>query len=368
MEQKKRIINKEAAVEEFGRHRRAIFDFVMFAVVALIIYLIRGNIAQVIAPFVYALVLAYLFDPLIKLLEKKKLRRIFGIILLFLGIIGVLAIVLALFVPRLVRDAAGLAEDIPNMIKFVVKTAEEIRDGRLTIIPEPVLGWIDIDKEMANLADMVKHALGDFSSWLLASSSKLLDLVMTPIITFYYLKDKDRLVKNLLQPFKGSARTDLISFAGEVDKVLGSFIRGQLLVAAFVGVLTGIGCAIIGVPHALTIGLVAGFTNIIPYFGPWIGGILPVVLALMDRPISALWVIILIVVVQQVESSFMSPQIMSHSVGMHPLLVMFSVLLFGSIMGIPGMILGVPIMATIKILWTYVVKYRQRYENRKLKA
>lgn len=368
MEQKKRIINKEAAVEEFERHRKVIFDFILFAVIAIIIYLIRGNIAQVIAPFIYALVLAYLFDPLIKLLERRKVRRIFGIILMFLGIIGILTLLLALFIPRLIRDASGLAEDIPNVINFVIKKAEEIRDGRLSIIPESVLSWIDIDKELANLADLIKNALGDFSGWLLASSSKLLDLIMTPIITFYYLKDKDRLVKTLMQPFAGNTRADLIRFAGEVDKVLGSFIRGQLLVAAFVGILTGIGCAVIGVPHALTIGLVAGFTNIIPYFGPWIGGILPVILALMDKPISALWVIILIVVVQQVEASFISPQIMSHSVGMHPLLVMFSVLLFGSIMGIPGMILGVPIMATLKILWTYIMKYRLRYEKKKARV
>ena len=114
-------------------------------------------------------------------------------------------------------------------------------------------------------------------------------------------------------------RESLKVVAGEIDVVLGGFIRGQLVIAVFVGILTGVGCRIIGVPHSLTVGLVAGITNIIPYFGPWIGGVLPVVLAIMDNPIRALWVAIMIVIVQQLEAVFISPQVMSRSVGLHPL-------------------------------------------------
>jgi predicted PurR-regulated permease PerM len=270
-----------------------------------------------------------------------------------------------LFLPRLIRDVSGFADEIPRAIDFIIKTAEEIRDGRLTIIPEQVLGWIDIDKEMARIADVVKQSLADFSGWLIASGSKLLDLIMTPIITFYYLKDKELIRETILGAFKPEGRNRAVEIAGDVDKVIGGFIRGQITVAAFVGVLTGLGCMIIGVPHALTIGVVAGLTNIIPYFGPWLGGIMPVILALMEKPLMALWVVVLIVAVQQVEASFISPQIMSHSVGLHPLLVMFSVLLFGSVLGIPGMIIGVPLMATLKVFWSHIKKYRQRYEKKK---
>ena len=151
---------------------------------------------------------------------------------------------------------------------------------------------------------------------------------------------------------------------GEVDKVLGGFIKGQLTVAGFVGILTGMGCWIIGVPYSLTIGLVAGITNIIPYFGPWIGGVLPVILAFMESPIMALWVTMLIVVIQQVESAFLSPQIMSHSVGLHPLLVIFSVLFFGNMLGILGMIIGVPLMGLLKIALRYLKEFRSEIDSK----
>lgn len=104
----------------------------------------------------------------------------------------------------------------------------------------------------------------------------------------------------------------------------------------------------------------------LPYFGPWIGGILPVILAFMERPIMVLWVTILIVVIQQVESAFLSPQIMSHSVGLHPLLVMFSVLFFGNMMGILGMIIGVPLMGILKIAFRYLRDFRREITSKTL--
>ena len=193
---------------------------------------------------------------------------------------------------------------------------------------------------------------------MVSSTGTLLDIIITPIITFYYLKDKDNILKAITGNLPKNALSKIKELGRDIDKVLGGFIKGQITVAAFVGILTGIGCFFIGVPYALTIGLVAGITNIIPYFGPWLGGILPVVLAFMERPLMALWVVILILVIQQIESAFLSPQIMSHSVGLHPLLVMFSVLFFGSMFGILGMIIGVPLMGVLKILLGYVKELR----------
>jgi predicted PurR-regulated permease PerM len=108
-------------------------------------------------------------------------------------------------------------------------------------------------------------------------------------------------------------------------------------------------------------------TNIIPYFGPWIGGILPVILALMISPIRALWMVIAIVIIQQGESDLISPQIMARSVGLHPLLVMFSVLFFGSIFGIIGMIAGVPLMAILINIGKYIFEYRDKLREDNIK-
>jgi predicted PurR-regulated permease PerM len=225
---------------------------------------------------------------------------------------------------------------------------------------------MDLDSQFEKISQWISDSLSQFSSVLVESTKSLINIVMTPLITFYYLKDKEKFISGLLDKLGPEIKKRVSDVAGRIDKVFGGFIKGQLLVAAFVGILTGIGCKIIGVPYSLTIGLVAGVTNIIPYFGPWLGGILPVILALMNAPITALWVLLLIVGIQQVEAAFISPQIMSHSVGLHPLTVMFSVLLFGNAMGIPGMILGVPITGTLKVIYNYILEFREEIRNKKV--
>ncbi|HCX64205.1 MAG TPA: hypothetical protein DHN33_03235 [Eubacteriaceae bacterium] len=343
-----------------AHQRRLLLDIGIAAAMVLFFMWIKDGVFNIINPFVYALILAYMLNPLIALLERKKVKRIYGIILVFLTFFLVVFLLAVTFIPRLVSDASRLANNLPEIFRFVTNFIIDLRAGDIAFIPDIVYDFVDIEEGMDQMASMLRKGLSDFSSMILASTSGLLTLIMTPIITFYYLKDKDRILKGFFDFIGSKKTTTLLRLAKDIDKVLGGFIKGQLTVALFVGILTGIGTAIIGVPNALTIGLVAGLTNIIPYFGPWLGGILPVVLALMTEPIMALWVVLLMVGVQQVESSFISPQIMSQSVGLHPLTVMFSVLLFGNLFGIAGMIIGVPLMGTIKVLFQWIMKYRER--------
>lgn len=344
-------------------HRRysILIDAGLWLVVLFIFIAVRPNLFSVITPFVYALVLAYLLNPAVSFLQKKGLHRILAIVIVFLVVVLVLSGIGMSFIPRLAQDISGLINNLPEVVEFVEQFINNFREGNLSFMPQFILDFVDIDEELTKLSDGFRNSLDNLYSLLISSTGTLLDIIMTPIITFYYLKDKDSLNNILLKIIGIRHRSRVRRFALEINKVLGGFIKGQLIIAAFVGILTGIGCWVIGVPNSLTIGLVAGVTNIIPYFGPWIGGIMPVILALMNRPIMALWVIILIVVVQQIEAGFISPQIMSHSVGMHPLLVIFSVLFFGSLFGVVGMIIGVPLTGSIKIIVKHVLDFRSRY-------
>ena len=345
------------------KQKNMLFDLAigLFGLIALI--MIRPSLMNVINPFIYAAVVAYLLNPLVNYLEKKKVKRTIAILLVFVFILGLFFTVIMTFVPKLARDVSVFIGELPAMLDFVMTFIEDFRSGQVTLIPESLLAFIDLDKELSKIAEALKQSLGQLSSALLASTGALLDIVMTPIVTFYYLKDKQKMIAFLSSLFPAKRVTRIKTFAKEIDTVLGGFIKGQLLVASFVGVLTGIGCAVIGVPYALTIGLVAGLTNIIPYFGPWLGGIFPVLLALMNNLVTSLWVIIWIVIVQQVESSFISPQIMSQSVGLHPLTVIFSVLLFGNMFGIPGMIIGVPLTGILKVLLKHFIAFRASYRK-----
>ncbi|MGX8795990.1 AI-2E family transporter [Fusibacter sp. JL298sf-3] len=346
------------------KNKRLLLDVGFVLLVAVVLFLIRGNINSVITPFVYGAVVAYLLNPAVSFLEKKKIKRPWAILIVFVSIFLIITLTFMSFIPKLAKDVSVFIANVPDIFDFVQDLMTKFQEGKITIIPDALADYLDIDKELAKLGEAFKNGFSQLSNVLIASTGTLLDIVMTPIIAFYLLKDKDRLIGGIKGLFNKKQQQSAKAILSDIDRVLGGFIRGQFIVAIFVGTLIGIGCAVIGVPYALTIGLVAGVTNIIPYFGPWLGGILPVILALMNAPITALWVIIWIIIVQQIESSFISPQIMAQSVGLHPLTVMFSVLLFGNIFGIPGMILGVPITGTLKVLTKHFMAYREKYIGR----
>lgn len=338
--------------------KKRIFDMGLILLGIIILVIIYKPLGKVINPFIYALVLAYLLNPIVKLLEKRKIKRIWAILIVFVVLFSIVGIAFGTVIPNLTKDLGGFIENIPNIVAFVERLIGELKAGEISFIPTEIQEFLNVEEQMDKAGKYLRSAFNGIFNAMVSSTGTLLDIIITPIITFYYLKDKDNILKAITGNLPKNALSKIKELGRDIDKVLGGFIKGQITVAAFVGILTGIGCFFIGVPYALTIGLVAGITNIIPYFGPWLGGILPVVLAFMERPLMALWVVILILVIQQIESAFLSPQIMSHSVGLHPLLVMFSVLFFGSMFGILGMIIGVPLMGVLKILLGYVKELR----------
>lgn len=339
--------------------KKRIFDIAIIVFVIIAFIFIRKPFFNVINPFVYALIVSYLLNPLVKLIEKQKIKRIYAILLVFIIIFGVVFGILITFIPSLSNDISVFIKELPDITERFVTFIEGLQNINIPFINENIREFFNFDNEVERITNYLRRAFGDIMDVLISSTGTFLDLIMTPIITFYFLKDKDKIIGFFTKGIKGSKLDEIKEIGRDIDKVLGGFIKGQLTVAIFVGILTGIGCRIIGIPYSLTIGLVAGITNIIPYFGPWIGGIMPVVLGLMEKPILALWVVVLIVVIQQIEASVISPQIMSHSVGLHPVAVMFSVLLFGNMFGVVGMILGVPTMAVIYVLSGYVMEYRK---------
>ena len=337
---------------------------VVLAIIAFIY--MRRPLFNVINPFIYALVVAYLLDPFVKMLEKKKIKRIWAILIVFLIIISIFAILFATFIPKLVDEIKDFIENIPSIFESVKTKIENFQLNGFEFLPKEMREYLNLDKQISNASKNIEGFFNGLFGFLIASTGTIFDLIMTPLITFYYLKDKEK-IKDLILKASPIRYREFVKRVGrDVDKVLGGFIKGQLTVAAFVGILMGIGSLIIGIPYALTIGLLAAITNIIPYFGPWLGGILPTVLAFIEKPIMTLWAIGLIVVVQQIESTLITPRIMSKSVGIHPLLIIFSVLFFGSLFGIIGMILGVPMMATLLLIFGYIKEYRQHIEKKEI--
>lgn len=312
-------------------------------------------IYPIISPFLIALILAYLLDPLVDYLEKKGITRTWGILLIYLTLI--ISIVATIFycLPSIVIELNKFMETIPIYAKQIQDYILAFQKNYSRVdIPESIRSITDetIVKIENDLIAIVKSVVQGIVYFL----TKIFDIILAPILAFYLLKDFDNIKAWLLQLIPTAARKDIVNLGQQIDYVLRSFFRGHLIVAIFVGVLTTIGLSLIGMEFALVLGLVAGIFNIIPYFGPLFGIIPAVALALLQSKKMAVYVLIIMTVIQQIEGNIISPKILGKSVGLNPLIIILVLLAGGHLFGIVGMIFAVPVTGIIKVLITFILK------------
>jgi predicted PurR-regulated permease PerM len=188
---------------------------------------------------------------------------------------------------------------------------------------------------------------------LLGFFSNLFSLILAPILAFYLLKDWAHIGRRVKSLFPVNWEASITSLWEDVDRVLIGFIRGYLFVSVIVGVFTGIGLSLIGMDFVVLLGIIAGFTNFIPYFGAIIAAVPVVVLALLVSPTLALQAMVVMLVVQQTESNLITPAVLGESVGLHPVTIVFVLLAGGSLFGLLGLLLAVPVAAVIRIIFGY---------------
>ncbi|NLJ59387.1 MAG: AI-2E family transporter [Firmicutes bacterium] len=314
-----------------------------------LLYRVRG----VLAPFILAFALSYLMNPVVTHLEKRGAPRGLGTLVIYVGFTLAITLFVLYLVPKFLVQLERLGEVLPQQAGSIQSEIAGFykRFSRFNI-PEPVKGAIDngIDRAEEALAGFIERTLGSVPGLL----PRLSLLILVPVLAFYLTMDFPELKMWLLSWIPDRWRSDIVGLMIEMDNSLGSFIRGQLLISAIVGVLIAVGLSIIGVDFALIIGLIAGIFNIVPYFGPVIGAIPAVISALLKSPLSAVYVVILFIVVNQVESSIISPNILGEHVGLHPVTVIFCIISGGYLFGILGVILAVPVTSIIKVTLRYI--------------
>jgi predicted PurR-regulated permease PerM len=177
-----------------------------------------------------------------------------------------------------------------------------------------------------------------------------LDLTLSLIIAYYFIKDSKSFRDGFLSLVPRKWRNGLVNTGREINQILSNFIQGQLLTALIVGILEALGLLLINSKYPFILGLIGGIANIIPYFGPFLGCLPAVALALIESPIKALWTIVIFALVQQIDNAFISPKIIEGKLGLHPLTTILAVLIGGEFFGIIGMLVAVPIFAIIKVI------------------
>lgn len=301
-------------------------------------------------PFGLALLMAYLLEPAVTLLERREVPRGVAIVAVYLALGLVVALVGSYAGPALYAEVQDLAASLPEQTRRIQEQAAPFL-GRLRTdrLPEA------LQRAAAGAAERAEAFLGRFASrvaeLLLGAVSQVFNLILAPVLAYYILKDRERLAAGLLQAMPAEWRPMALRIALEVDRSLAGVIRGQLLVSACVGAVVAVGLSVLGVPYALLLGLLTAVLDIIPYFGPVAAGIPIVGLALTRGPWTALWALGVLVAANQLEGAVLQPRVMSRSTGLHPLAVMAAVLAGAELAGIAGMVMAVPLAAAARGIW-----------------
>lgn len=331
-------------------------------VILLLMLLISAWAALV--PFFLGLFVAYLFMPIIdfidnhapRFIRRRGLSRYLSIFIIYLVVIGIIAGILFSFIPLLTKQAGQLIE----LVSTYIPTLEEIMaidlDVYLDRIPQNIREAIEASIRQAGetIGTAIQRTLTMTLRTLSQTVSFVIGMVIVPFWLFYVLRDKVKVRRNFYALMPDVVRDDVRSIMRIIDELLSAYIRGQLLMMLIVGAMSTIALFIIGVDLALVLGTFAGVFEVIPFLGPYIGALPAVLIALLDQPIKALWVILAFAAIQQVESIVLRPLVAGHAVRFHPAVVMVIVVMGAEIAGIWGMLLGVPVAAIVRDVYQYL--------------
>lgn len=335
----------------------------LFAITAVIVYLI-WLLAPVLMPFAVAAMLAYLGDPLADRLERLGLNRNWAATIVFAVLLVVVVGVLLLLIPLIARQVENLIENLPRYGEWAQNVAWPWLQARLHLDPHT----FDSDRLLAaikahigSIGDVATTVLGKVSRSGLGVVMWMTNLVLIPVVAFYLLRDWDRLVATVDRMLPRSIQPTIAHLARESDKILGAFVRGQLLVMLALGVFYGAGLGLVGLSVGLLIGLVAGLLSFVPYLGFIIGFVAAIVAALVQY---GDWTHVLLVcgvfmVGQLLEGYVLVPKLVGDKIGLHPVAVIFAVLAGGYLFGFLGVLLALPAASVIMVLLRYLLeRYR----------
>jgi len=335
-----------------------------------------GYVISLFSYFLWATILAYFLNPFIVWIEKKtKIRRIFTIFLTFTLVFAFLYLLLRALTPRLVENISELIENIPTYYTIALEwlnetiTKLEVSDT-LGIIPA-------IQNAVGDLTEATSMALNQILNSILdgvaIGTTFLTTFVFAVVISAYMLYDKEIILeatKKVVRAFtvNEEAAQDIFDFGIEVDDIFSRYLNGRVIDSAIIGLMCYILMMIFNIPYAAVLSFTVGVTNLIPYFGPFIGMIPVFIISLFSGIWVALTGLILVFLLQQFDGFYLGPLIMGGKVGLRPLWIILAISVGGKLYGVVGMFLGVPIMAVLKRLLDAYIEARLERKNVNVKT
>lgn len=297
-----------------------------------LLFLIR----DVVGLFFIVLILTATFSPVIKT-WSKYIGRVLAIIALFLIFVFVVGTVVYFLIPPMVTQTTLLANNIPAYINTI--------DFESLHVYAP-----DIREFLQGISSNLGTISSNIFSFTAGIFSGIFTLVMIFVLTFYMLVDENNVKKFISSLFAPSHKENAIQVINKIANKVGSWFRGQIVLGLIIFIIDYIGLTIIGIPYALVLAIISGFLEIVPTVGPVISGIIAALVALTISPLAALMVIILYLVVQTLENTFIVPKVMQKAIGVSPVVIILAIIAGAKLLGVVGAIISIPIAASISVL------------------
>lgn len=313
----------------------------------------------VLAPFIIAMIISYVLNPVVTMLHERKVPRTIAVLLIYAVFCAVITVLLVNLIPMFISQVQELNRHVPELSMRAQNIVTDINNTSL--LPESFRGGIN--KMLLQMEKKVSESLLGFINNIGSVLNTVFVAFIIPFLAFYILKDFDVFERTVITYVPKSHRKNTVRLLKDIDSALGSYIRGQFLVCLIVGVLAYLGYLIIGMPYALLLAGIVAITNVIPYMGPFFGAAPAILMASTVSFKMVLLVAIVNTACQILEGNVISPQVVGRTLHMHPLLIIFALLVGGEVAGIVGMILAVPIFAACKVIVQHMFAY---YVRRKI--
>ena len=343
--------------------------FMLVGVVLLFTFLIKewklleflSAIIKIISPLFIGLIVAWLLDSIVTWLQKNGVKRSLATVLVFLGFLSIIILFLVIMIPALASQVNEFISYAPNILEYVKNTGENVFNKLallynydFTSVKEHI--YLTITNLISSVTIGLPNIVINLASSIISGG---LNIILGLFVAFYMLFDFNNLRKHMLSLLPKKIHGDAITLTDKLNKTLRNYVQGILLIMLILFIFQSITLGFVGLSSPMLFGLFCAITNVIPYVGPYIGGIPAVIVGFTISPMTGIGCLIAIVVAQLLESNFLEPVVMSKTMKLHPVTIMLGLLIFGHFFGILGMILATPTISCLKCVFEF---FNEKYD------
>ncbi|MGT2896445.1 AI-2E family transporter [Streptococcus entericus] len=335
-------------------------NLLVFTKISFLFEPVIGFLTIVMLPLVISALIYYLLDPIVLWLEKQGLSKVWAITITFIGVIILMILGIASIIPMIQAQLGAFFSNLPNYIETVESQVTSLlQDDRFEALRPQLADIVDTvgQKAIEYVQTFSKNAVDWASNFASAIAKVTVAVLIAPFIIFYLLRDgkqlKDKIAAFLPTKMRQPARRVL----SDINKQLAGYVQGQVTVAIVVGLMFSVMFSLIGLPYAITFGILAGILNMIPYLGSFLAMVPVVILGLVEGPFMLIKVLLVFVIEQTIEGRFVTPLVLGNKLSIHPITILFVLLTAGSMFGLWGVLLGIPLYASVKVILTEVFNW-----------